>query len=98
MLFKKKTKPKPPSFYAVIDFSDEAKKLCVGGDHNLRIKYYQNGMFVDEEMYSEGRVKQLIEQQVPVVWKARWEVPIECINEPKEFVMWGRIKLGERWL
>jgi len=92
---KKKKKPKLPSYYAVVDFSDEAKELCVGGKHNLRIKYYERGRFIDEEIYSDSRYMQLIKDKIPVVWRAKFDIPIECAEQIRRFVLWGKIKLGE---
>jgi len=98
----KKGKVKPPKFYAVIDFSDTAKKLCVGGEMNLRIKYYSNGSLVGEEIYTPSREKQLIESGIPVVRRARWSLPIECAEQARDFISFGyitftNIKRGKKW-
>lgn len=92
-IFKKK-KVRKPSFYAVIDFSDTAKELCVGGEMNLRIKYFRNGQLVDEEFYTNSRHQQLIEQGIPVVWRAKWSLPIECAKQAEKFISFGYIKYG----
>ena len=92
MLFKRKKKIKYPKVWAMVDYSDQAKELCVGGTINLRIYLYQGNKLVDTMMYSDGRLKLLREQGIPVVVKAKYDIPAKCFEIPKRKVLFGRIR------
>jgi len=90
-LFKKK-EIEPPRLWAVVDYSEKAIEWCVGGEHNLRIFIYSKRTLVDELLYSPRMVELLRKQGIPVVFKAKYEIPLECLEEPKRFVSFGVIR------
>jgi len=90
-LFKKK-KMELPKLWAVIDYSEKAKELCVGGKQNLRIYIYKGKYLVEDMVYSEGREEELKKRGIPVVWRAISDVPIECVEEPVSFRLFGRMR------
>jgi len=88
----KKEEIKYPNMWAVIDYSDDAKELCVGGKQNLKIYIYNGNYLVDVIQYSEGKVELLKEKGIPVVSRAIYDVPIECLKIPKRKILFGRIR------
>ncbi|RLJ10369.1 MAG: hypothetical protein DRP15_00005 [Candidatus Aenigmatarchaeota archaeon] len=91
-MFWKKKKITYPKIWAVIDYCDTAKELCVGGSINLRIFLYERDRLVDVLPYSEAMVKILEEQGIPVVVKAKYNIPTECFEAPKRKVLFGRLR------
>ena len=92
MFGRKQKKLVYPRLWAVIDYCDSAKELCVGGSINLRIFLYERDKLVDVLPYSEGWVKLLNEQGIPVVTKAKYDLPAECFEIPKRKILFGRIR------
>jgi len=81
--------------YCIVDYSDEAKRLCVGGTDNLRIYFYSDNHELGEvRIYTESLYKKLIENQVNVVWRPKFGMPNECMKEPKRKILFGRVKMG----
>ncbi|RLG40282.1 MAG: hypothetical protein DRN78_05670 [Thermoproteota archaeon] len=80
------------SLYAVVDYNDKAKRLCVGGEYNLRIFYIRNGAVIKSDIYSISKIKSLIERKIPIIFRAKHDMPIECLKTPKRMILFGNIK------
>ncbi len=89
-------KKKLPKFYIVVDYNDKAKALCVGGWYNLRFFFYSNGALLgNPEIFSHERLKQFKKMRIPIIFRAKYDVPNECVEEPKEKRFFGVIKWRE---
>jgi len=80
--------------YALVDYNEKAKNLCVGGVYNLRIFYFtKDKSMVGSEMYTPEKIEQLKKMMIPIIFKAKYGIPTECLKEPKTKIYFGRVKL-----
>lgn len=78
--------------YAVIDFCKKAKELCATGNYNLRIFYYRDKQLIGKDMFSNAKIDELVEKRIPIIWKAKYDIPNECVKEPTQQIFFGRIR------
>jgi len=96
MLIFKKKKRKVPKRYALVAYSNEAQKLCTGGEENLKIYIYYKGRLVDIQDYSEERVRQLERMMIPVGFKDIKNVPSSCEKQPTIYNRFGILEFRGR--
>lgn len=65
MIFRKKKESK--GYYVVIDYTDQAKELCVSGSQNLKIIHYYDDYPIKEESYSSIKEKFLRRNGIIIV-------------------------------
>ena len=78
--------------HIVIDYNPKAKKICAGGDFNLRIYYKDGDKIVASELFTWRRFQELKDLQIPVIFKPVADIPNECLREPRSYYSFGVIK------
>ena len=53
MFFRRKKYEEYPRMWAVVDYCEKAKKLCVGGKQNLRIYIYRGKYFARSNNFTD---------------------------------------------
>lgn len=78
--------------HVVVDYSKKAKKHCVGGEHNMRIYYKEGDKIIGKDLFSRGKLRKIREKKIPIIIKSTTKIPLECIKEPEQYELFGRIK------
>ena len=95
-LFGKETPKIKAKYYYSIDYSDEAKKQCVGGNMNLRIFLLDSDNNVlKSEIFTDARMEEIKTHHIPIIIKAKHDIPEECMKDPENGIVFGRVEFRE---
>ena len=79
--------------YAVIDFSEEAKRFCVFSTVTLKIFIYDDDDRLLEVMdYNTFNLEKIEKMNIPIIEKYDTE---SCEKIPKKLIILGRLPVGE---